>query len=88
MASPRPCPNCTYPLTDWSEDGWQCHACRMYGIWTTGWCFVCQDELPSETALEHVRLIHPDVYEEPAQWPDGKRVVVDETLEPTDFEER
>jgi hypothetical protein len=37
------------------------------------------------TALEHIRLLHPDVYEEPETWPDGSLVVVDESLEPNDF---
>jgi len=85
VASPRPCPNCGLLLTDWSEDGWQCEGCAHYGVWTTGWCFLCNTEVASDNALDHLRLIHPDHYEEPARWPDGKRVVVDETLEPNDF---
>ncbi len=86
MAPPRPCPHCAEPLTDWSEDGWQCEACKHYGVWDTGWCWTCKEEVHSEELLDHLRLIHPSVYEEPAKWPDGTRVVVDETLEPGDFE--
>jgi hypothetical protein len=37
------------------------------------------------TALDHLRLFHPDQYEEPETWPDGSLVVHDESLEPGDF---
>jgi hypothetical protein len=36
-------------------------------------------------AMEHLRLFHPDQYEEPETWPDGSLVVEDQSLEPDDF---
>lgn len=82
---PRPCPHCATPLTDWTEDGWQCESCRHYGIWTAGFCWQCRTEVRSDSILDHLRLIHPDQWEEPPRWPDGRRVVIDETLDPADF---
>lgn len=54
----------------------------------TGFCRLC--EPPRRVALtdllEHFRLVHGQTVEI-ATWPDGEPVIVDETLEPADFEE-
>lgn len=42
----------------------------------TGVCLVCQEDVPSEELVDHIRVMHPDVYEPPLTWPDGKRVVI------------
>jgi hypothetical protein len=47
-------------------------------------CNLCGEQ--HDNILEHLRLIHPDVYGDgPARWPDGEIVVVDETLTPEEF---
>lgn len=38
------------------------------------------------TRIDHLRLFHPDRYEEPIFWPDGEPMIVDCTLEPEDFD--
>lgn len=52
-------------------------------------CFVCppgDNTVPDSEMVDHLRLIHPDVYGDgPECWPDGSVVVVDCTLEPEDF---
>jgi hypothetical protein len=36
--------------------------------------------------LDHLRVVHPDVWGDgPQRWPDGRIVVYDATLEPGDF---
>lgn len=45
----------------------------------TGVCLVCEEDVPSEELVDHLRVMHPDVYESPLEWPDGKRVVIDES---------
>jgi hypothetical protein len=50
-------------------------------------CLLCQ---PPEEAgagiLEHLRIFHPEAYDDGfMRWPDGRLVVVDLTLEPDDF---
>lgn len=36
--------------------------------------------------LEHLRVLHPDLYGDgPDRWPDGRIAVYDTTLEPRDF---
>lgn len=53
----------------------QCHACPP------GEGTVDDADLP-----DHLRLLHPELYGDgPQQWPDGRPVVVDETLAPEDF---
>jgi len=51
-------------------------------------CDLCATFQPADTLLDHIRLMHPDDYEELAVWPDGSPVIIDNTLEPEDFEER
>lgn len=51
----------------------------------SGYCHLCNEDVPTTKLLDHVRLLHPDVYEEPETWPDGRRVVYDDTLRPADF---
>jgi hypothetical protein len=53
-------------------------------------CLICEDEWPDEEGglesfVDHMRVNHPDQYEEPDRWPDGQLVVIDDTLEPEDF---
>jgi hypothetical protein len=44
--------------------------------WT---CNLCGEQ--HDNILEHLRLVHPDVYGDgPVRWPDGEIVVIDETL--------
>jgi hypothetical protein len=50
-------------------------------------CFLCQPPaLIDDGILEHLRLLHPQEFGDgPQRWPDGHMVVVDPTLEPSDF---
>lgn len=51
-------------------------------------CSLCPEEGDggAEGALEHLRLVHPEVYGDgPERWPDGSLVVSDDTLEPEEF---
>jgi hypothetical protein len=48
---------------------------------------VCGEEMTNDHLLEHIRLYHPDDYEPLLEWPDGTPVIIDNTLEPDDFEE-
>jgi hypothetical protein len=54
-----------------------------------GTCFVCPEgdrDVPDVELLDHLRLLHPDVWGDgPLRWPDGRVVVYDTTLEPGDF---
>lgn len=35
-------------------------------------CGLCPEELQGlEATVDHLRLMHPDQYEEPTRWPDG-----------------
>lgn len=54
-------------------------------------CFICQDEWSDELGglesfVDHLRVNHPDNYEEPERWPDGQIVVTCSEFEPEDFE--
>lgn len=51
----------------------------------TGFCNVCEEDVPSHDLMGHIRVMHPDLYEEPLTWPDGSYVIIDESLEPQDF---
>lgn len=47
-----------------------------------GTCALCLEPLAVdglEGIVDHVRLMHPDQFEDPQRWPDGGLVVVDET---------
>lgn len=49
-------------------------------------CNLCgekADDAPD--MVHHLRVFHPDVYMEPARWPDGGLVIEDHTLGPDDF---
>lgn len=51
-------------------------------------CLVCQPglEVAEVEILDHLRIVHPDVWGDgPVRWPDGRIVVLDATLEPGDF---
>ncbi|HEY3259622.1 MAG TPA: hypothetical protein VGJ95_05025 [Pseudonocardiaceae bacterium] len=52
-------------------------------------CHVCPpgcQNVPDDDMLDHLRVIHPDLYGDgPERWPDGRVVIVDMTLEPDDF---
>jgi hypothetical protein len=53
-----------------------------------GSCFLCQPtlKLSDVEVLDHLRVVHPDVWEDgPKRWPDGRIVVFDPTLEPGEF---
>ena len=48
-------------------------------------CRLCQEEVELEAIVGHLRGAHGfDIDVE--EWPDGSPVVVDDTLEPADFE--
>lgn len=51
-----------------------------------GFCNLCTParRMPAAEILEHLREAH-DFHEEPATWPDGELVIVDQTLTPEDF---
>lgn len=51
-------------------------------------CLVCPygQEIPDVELLDHLRLLHPDVYGDgPLRWPDGRLVVYDVTPTPGDL---
>ena len=49
-------------------------------------CLLCAEDYPDVEILDHLRVIHPDVWGDgPERWPDGRIVVYDETLTPHDF---
>lgn len=55
-------------------------------------CLVCDDEWPDdeggiESAVDHIRVMHPDQYEPPERWPDGGLVIHDDDPSPADFGE-
>jgi hypothetical protein len=53
-----------------------------------GTCFICDPPayVPDERLWDHALEVHKiDVAAELQRWPDGKPVVVDESLEPEDF---
>jgi len=55
-----------------------------------GSCFVCSpsSEVGDRLLVDHFRLLHPDVFGDGLEsWSDGSVVVVDVTLEPSDFKE-
>lgn len=58
---------------------------------------MCREEWPDgegvkvgqvnvESIIDHIRVMHPDQYEEPERWPDGSLVIYDDTLTPDDFQ--
>ena len=58
-----------------------------------GRCEVCGREFDApvalDTMLDHLRSNHPAEYGDGiSTWPDGEVVVIDDTLEPSDFLER
>lgn len=56
-----------------------------------GACYVCSSTaaaVDDEALIDHLRLLHPDVWGDGLlRWADGSVVVVDMTLEPSDFKE-
>lgn len=57
-----------------------------------GWCELCEPptRVDADELLEHLERCHPAEYADAvpfATWPDGSLVVIDETLEPDDFEQ-
>jgi hypothetical protein len=57
--------------------------------WTCNLCPKSDNEAEYddlEQVSGHLRVMHPDVYGNgPDRWPDGRIVVVDDTLEPAEF---
>lgn len=53
-------------------------------------CHVCppgDNRVPDDEMVDHLRVVHPEVYGDgPERWPDGSVVVYDQTLQPADFE--
>lgn len=49
------------------------------------YCLMCSESIPDDALLEHLRLIHPEFFNELERWPDGGIVVHDDTLEPEEF---
>jgi hypothetical protein len=50
-------------------------------------CVACQppEPVPDARLLDHVRLMHPGVWDGLDRWPDGQPVIIDDTLQPADF---
>jgi hypothetical protein len=45
-----------------------------------GHCLRCDEPVPDDQLLDHLRVLHPDDYGDgPLRWPDGALVVVDLT---------
>jgi hypothetical protein len=57
----------------------------MTAAGNTGWCNLCPRPMPEAELLGHLATHHPDRYEPPDTWPDGRVVAVDVTLQPADF---
>ncbi|HKY57617.1 MAG TPA: hypothetical protein VJL80_06235 [Aeromicrobium sp.] len=54
-------------------------------------CGLCDWEQPDaegglEAGIDHIRVMHPDQYEEPERWPDGGLVIHDDTLTAEEFD--
>lgn len=52
-----------------------------------GTCALCGAKVTADELLEHLRDVH-DRDAEPATWPDGSIVIIDQTLQPDDFKPR
>lgn len=52
-------------------------------------CELCgENTADAPTMLDHLRLNHPDDYGDgPDYWPDGRPVVIDQTLTPEQFDQ-
>jgi hypothetical protein len=53
----------------------------------SGHCEICNEDIDPgglREMVDHIRLLHPDDYEEPEQWPDGGFVIHEE---PSDLNE-
>lgn len=61
------------------------------------WCGECEEWITHpapndnvyegiEACADHMRVLHPDLYEQMQRWPDGAPVVIDKTLEPENFD--
>jgi hypothetical protein len=49
-------------------------------------CPTADQQVPDDEMLDHLRVIHPDVWGDgPELWPDGEIVVHDRTVQPGDF---
>ena len=51
-------------------------------------CHICpahDNQFDDRDMFDHVRCFHPDWDAQVERWPDGSPVVVDMTLEPSDF---
>ncbi len=48
-------------------------------------CEICGETHPIQHILNHLRVMHPDHYEEPDTWPDGGPVIVDIAPDPRDL---
>jgi hypothetical protein len=74
----------THGGTGQAADGRHCAGCGYDG--PDGHCHCCHEQVPGAEMLDHLRVVHPDVYGDgPERWPDGSLVVVDGTLGPEDF---
>lgn len=49
-------------------------------------CALCDERVLLDKIEDHVRIFHPDHYEPLERWPDGNPVIIDDTLEPEEFE--
>jgi hypothetical protein len=47
-----------------------------------GKCNLCVEQMPDEQLLEHLRIVHPEIYGDgPLAWPDGGLVIIDRTVQ-------
>lgn len=51
-----------------------------------GTCGICHNQIALDFILQHLKVVH-DIDAVPAEWPDGSSVIIDQTLEPVDFED-
>lgn len=50
------------------------------------YCLLCNyAAMDWDDIVEHIRVLHPEYWSDPERWPDGRLVIVDETLEAEDF---
>lgn len=48
-------------------------------------CDLCQDRFADEEILDHLAVIHPELYGQAQRWSDGEPAIVNMTLTPEDF---
>lgn len=48
-------------------------------------CDMCRDRFPDDEVLDHLAVIHADLYGQVQTWPDGEPAILNTTLTPEDY---